>query len=685
MGIVSGALTRPAPTEKRNLSLTDTEGWREAGWLHSSAAGVSVSPEGSLTLAAVWRAVTVLAQGIAALPLKVYERTADGRQVASGFYLYELLHDRPNPVMSRFDLIQALQGHLLLRGNAYCEIESDDRGRVTALWPLRPDKMEKIQLIDKGKLVYSYRLPSGGMQHFPGERIWHLRGLSSDGIYGYSPMQLHRQAVGLGLAAEEFGARFFGNGARPGGVLTHPGTLSDEAYERLKISWNESYGGLSNAHRAAILEDGVTYQEVGFPPEDIQFLETRKFQVVEVARIFGVPPHKLYDLDRATFSNIEHQAIEYVTDSLQPWLVQWEQSIALQLMTETERRRYYAEFLVDGLLRGDTLSRYQSYAVARQNGWMSADEIRQRENMNPLPDGQGEVYLVPLNMIPAGQAGEFEPASGGAQPGDVAGGGRSQESAPEMRTLSNGVEVRASQYAAAAKRRALQVAYVPIYEDVAGRIVRREANDIANAANRLLNKRSRAEFIEWLRRFWEEHLGFVATQYTPVTRTYAAQIADQVAAELDEETPDLESFIAAYAEMAAGRHVGRASSRLDEVIESAGVVGDEELAALITAEMEHWRDERPARIARDESVRASNAMAVAAYGALAVTRKVWVTFGDSCPYCTRLGGKVVSIQQEFVPAGVALDGGEGRPPLISKSSIGHAPAHLGCDCQIVAA
>ena len=242
------------------------------------------------------------------------------------------------------------------------------------------------------------------MEWLTDDRVWHLRGLSNDGLDGYSPISLMRQAIGLSMAAEKFGAKFFGNDARPGGILLHPGQLGDEAAKRLTETWESRHGGLSGAHRVAVLEEGLSYKEIGIPPDDAQFLETRKFQVNEIARIYRIPPHMLADLERATFSNIEHQSIDFVTHTIRPWLVRWEQSIKQNLMVPADRDRYFAEFLVDGLLRGDTKSRYEAYAIGRQNGWFSADDIREMENLNPLPDGKGEEYLIPLNMIPAGSA-----------------------------------------------------------------------------------------------------------------------------------------------------------------------------------------------------------------------------------------------------------------------------------------
>jgi HK97 family phage portal protein len=258
--------------------------------------------------------------------------------------------------------------------------------------------------IEFGRLIYKY-LKDGQQIILTSEQVLHIPGLGFDGIKGYSPIHMAREAIGLALATEEFGARFFGNGARPGGILEHPGVVKDP--EKLRKSWEEVYKGIKNSHKIAVLEEGMKYHEIGIPPEDAQFLETRRFQLNEICRIFRVPPHLVGDLTRATFSNIEHQSIEFVVHTIRPWLVRWEQAITKCLLREGERKIYFPKFTVDGLLRGDFKARMEGYAIGRQNGWLSANDIRELEDLNPIPEEQGgDLYLVNGNMIPAKSAGE---------------------------------------------------------------------------------------------------------------------------------------------------------------------------------------------------------------------------------------------------------------------------------------
>jgi HK97 family phage portal protein len=378
--------------------------------------GLRVSPDSALASTAVYGCVRILAEDIASLPLNVFRHlTPRGKAAARDHPLYDVLHNVANPEMDAMQLRQTLQGHLGLWGNAYAEIVRDNGGRVRELWPLRPDKMHVFRDSATRRLVYRYTLPpdSGGNENktkdLDPDLVLHLRGFGADGIMGYSPIRLHREAVGLALATEAFGARFFGNDARPGIVLTHPGHLGDTGQQNLRESFEKRHLGLDASHRVAVLEEGVTIHEVGIPPEDAQFLETRKFQVVEVARMYRMPLHKINEMASATFSNIEHQSLEYVQDTLTPWLVRWEKGIDMRLLTPTERKEYFVEHFVDGRLRGDIKSRYEAYAIGRNWGWLSANDILEREGGNPIPGGDD--YLEPLNMVPAGQLPQAVPVT----------------------------------------------------------------------------------------------------------------------------------------------------------------------------------------------------------------------------------------------------------------------------------
>lgn len=369
----------------------------------TSASGKAVNPSSAIQVSSVYACVRVIAETIASLPFHVYEATDEGSRKATEHPLYRLIHDEPNKEMTSFILRETLLTHLLLYGNAYCQIIRTGRDKIDSIYPLLPDKME-VDRDAGGLLTYTYTTSDGKRWRLDSRDVLHIPGLGFDGIMGYSPIALEKSAIGLGIAAEEYGSKFFSNGARPSGILSHPNTVKDPA--ALRASWNAAYGSSSNASRVAVLEEGMTFVPLSLPNNEAQFLETRKFQVSEICRIFRVPPHMIGDLDRATFSNIEHQSIDFAVHTIRPWLVRIEQAINRALFSDKEKGRFYVQFNLDGLMRGDYKSRMEGYAIARQNGWMSANDIRELENMNPMSDEEGgNAYLVNGNMIPVNLAG----------------------------------------------------------------------------------------------------------------------------------------------------------------------------------------------------------------------------------------------------------------------------------------
>lgn len=379
-----------------------------------TTSGKPVNERTAMQTTAVYACVRILAEAVASLPLHVYEYQDDGgKKLVHDHPLYYLLHDEPNPEMTSFVFRETLMSHLLIWGNAYAQIIRDGAGRVLGLYPLLPDKMD-VQRDDKGNIYYVYSRNSDenpmfkeyGNIKLKAEDVLHIPGLGFDGLIGYSPIAMAKNAVGMTLACEEYGASFFANGANPGGVLEHPGVLKDPS--KVRESWNSVYRGVNNAHKIAVLEEGMKYQQIGIPPEEAQFLETRKFQINEIARLYRIPPHMVGDLDKSSFSNIEQQSLEFVKYTLDPWVIRWEQSLQRSLLLPGEKGKYFIKLNVDGLLRGDYQSRMNGYAVGRQNGWFSANDIREMENMNPIPDEEGgNLYLINGAMTKLADAGAF--------------------------------------------------------------------------------------------------------------------------------------------------------------------------------------------------------------------------------------------------------------------------------------
>ncbi len=380
----------------------------------STSSGKPVNEHTAMQITAVYSCVRILAETVAGLPLHVYKyNDSGGKEKYLQHPLYKLLHDEPNPEMTSFSFRETLMTHLLLWGNAYSQIIRNARGEVIALYPLMPNKMT-VDRDKNGRLFYLYQrstedaptLGKDNMVYLDPSDVLHIPGLGFDGLVGYSPIAMAKNAVGLSMATEEYGAKFFANGATPGGVLEHPGTIKDP--QKIKESWNAAYQGSANSHRVAVLEEGMKYQQIGVPPEQAQFLETRKFQINEIARIFRIPPHMLADLEKSSFSNIEQQSLEFVKYTLDPWVVRWEQTMCRSLLRESEKPTVFIKFNVDGLLRGDYASRMNGYATARQNGWMSANDIRELENLDRIPvELGGDLYLINGAMTKLQDAGAF--------------------------------------------------------------------------------------------------------------------------------------------------------------------------------------------------------------------------------------------------------------------------------------
>lgn len=649
--------------------LTPTSAWGLIQSLRSvyspvSVAGTTVRPDTAMRCAAVFACVRGIAETVASLPLPVYRRLAGGGKERAPMHpLYRVLHDQANPEMTAMELREVLVGHACLWGHAYTEIELDGAGNVAALWPLRPDRTW-AERDEQGQLWYVTEIERlGARVALPAYRVWHTQG-----FMGLSPIAQAREAIGLALAAEEYGARFFSNDSRPGGVLKTAKTLSPAAADRLKASWEAAHSGLSKAHRVAVLEEGVEWQQVGIPPEDAQYLETRKYQVAEIARIFRVPLHMIADLDRATFSNIEQQSIEFVVHCIRPWLVRFEQSIKRDLFTERDRADYFAEHVVDGLLRGDVASRYQAYAIGRQWGWLSADDIRELENMNPLPDGSGKIYLTPMNMIPAGEAGA-QPAA--PQP--------TRRSLPPVQVAAP--EFRATPRMYIEARRRIARSYRRLIVEAAERILRREEHDVMQQAERLLGRRDAASFQAWLEEFYRGHPEFVQRAFLPVFLSLADQVAANAAEQVGHQAEDLDEFVRDYTAVAANRYAQSSLGQLRDVLAAAQVAGRDPIEAL-QERFGEWRETRPNKLALTHSVRANNAVTHETWRRGGVQRIAWVAHGQSCPYCNHLDGKTVEIVETYAREGEEMQPEGTDAKLVVRRNTHHPPLHLGCDCGI---
>lgn len=468
-------------------------------------AGESVTAESTLGVSAVWRSVSLISSTIGKLPVHLYRRTVDEtglihRELVVDGPKARMLSVRPNPEMTPSNFWAAIIANALLWGNGLAEIQRDGQGRAVALWPIhwsrvtmrRFDSRLRYVVATDADMSRSERLPQAVA--IPPDDVLHITGLTFNGLWGLSVLEYARLSMGLTIAADKYGAKFFGNSARPSGVLKHPGKLGEQAAMRLRESWKMGFGG-AGASGTAVLEEGMSYDSVGMPPEDAQFIQTRGVQVLEVARWYGVPPHKLYSLDRATFSNIEHQGSEFREDTIHPWCRRIEQEVDYKILSGSENAGMYARFDLDSLAVPDLASRAEAYQKMRNTGAINADEIRSREGMSPLPGGAGQTYWHPVNMAVVGRDGmpilaATKPEQGPEKPSEPVPASPDDENKGASRSIDH---------------------LAPIFGNVAERVAVREER--AKAASKAEDKG------EWLASWAAKHREWVADQLLPVIRS----------------------------------------------------------------------------------------------------------------------------------------------------------------------
>lgn len=462
MGILA-RIEQRATIEDPSVPLSSASAMLMDAWGGTKTeAGVAVTPQKSLALPAAWSCINNIAGAVGSSACHVYERLEPrGKRRAAEHELYWRLHDAPNDQIDSLIFFETLTAHLLTWGNAYSEIEFDGAGRIIGLWPLLPDRTRAERRDGKKVYVTRVRERKDGAEKevtLPAQKVLHVAGLGFDGLRGYSPIGVLKQSLSIGMAAEQFAAKFYGSGLNPGTVLMHPQRLSDEAQARIRATMEEQ-SGLSRAMRVLVLEEGLKLEKLGIPPDEAQFLESRLFQVRDIGRIYNMPPYLLGDAEKgASYASIEAQGIDYVRHTLRRWFVRWERAMNLQLVGD---RRYFVEFLIDALLRGDLPSRMAAYATGRQWGLYSYNHVAEIENWDPDPTPYGDMKLVPLNMVPSGMLEQIAAAQAkGADVGDGGGDAKALDAARAERMEAVIGQVRR--------------VYVGLLRDAAGRVVRRE-------------------------------------------------------------------------------------------------------------------------------------------------------------------------------------------------------------------
>lgn len=635
--------------------------------MRSAQQDESLSELKALHSTAVFGCVRIISETVAWLPLPIYRRLANGgKQKATDYDLYNLLQTRPHPEVNAFTFRETMNSHLMLWGNAYAEIEFKN-GKPVQLNILPPDKTSP-ERTEQGNLFYEITLKDGEKRKLADYQVLHIVGLGFDGTKGHSPIQMAKKAVNLSLALDNFGYNFFKNGTNVGAVVTSPDALSDKAYSRLKDDLSEKYEGLGNEHRMMLLEEGMTFSKNTIPPNDAQFLESRKFQITDIARIYRVPPHMLADLERATFSNIEHQDLSFVKHTMMPYFRRWEQAINMRIIPENDQQTYFSEFLVDGLLRGDITARYTAYQTALQNGWFNRNEIRAMENHNPMEGEEGELYTVNSATIPLKQLLQEEPENDN---NDI------QEDERSFKKK----ETRAKhefRIRSARQRTKIAKSFQPVFRDAVARIVKREKADIKRQAEK--DTRDAQDLLLFVEQFYDKHGEFVRKNIAPAYASLTQAIKAAALDEVDGEDVDTNKLIDDMVDVFEKKYIARSRKGLQKKIRNA-IENNEDVLEVLDTEFENRTENAPRRYAEEETVGASSAVSKFVWVAAGVTMVRWIAQGsEDCPFCADMDGKTVGIEQNFVGKGESV-GADGKQMKTSNVKL-HPPLHDGCDCTI---
>lgn len=695
MGWLQAVETREGSIESGTGGVTVSEIF---GAAPDTSAGVAVNERKARKYSAFFRGINYSAGHMGTLPVHLYQRRSDGRgrDEVTQHPASAMMKSRANPEMTSASFREALHGHLFTQGNNYAEIVRNGRQQAMELWPLNPKKTA-LKRDGDGTPYYATRI-GGDTRRLDFGRVLHVPGMGFDGQRGWSILKLARESIGRALAEEEYSARFFGNNATPTGVLTTPDDMSLEAKKRLKRQWEAAHGGLSQQHRVAVLEAGLDWKALGISAEDAQLIESKRFSVEDMARWLGLPPHKLMENSRATFSNIESQNIEVLVDHLRPWAVRWEQALNAKVLTDNERKSgLFFKFNLDGLLRADTQARTEKQRTEVTHGLATINEIRALEERNPLDSDLADQALVRGEMMPLDMAGQLTPSERALLKASADGDTEAIHSLSELRRAElrvvTGSETRSPQ-----GRRELVNTWRPLFARDFARLVRVESQDVRSELG-LLSEGVEA-FVEFLRAFYNDEIfGLLERQVADVFRQYARAVTLEAATEVEGGDPlsgaDLQDFMGAVDDptdtyLGAFSRRYAASSRRD--IEAAlrqAEERDEEPREAVDRQLETWNEgsdearPRPDRKAQWEANQVGNAVAKATWAAAGVATLVWREVGDSCPICRGLDGTVVGINDAFVGEGETFVGEGGGKDITPNTNVGHPPIHEGCNCLVV--
>ncbi|MDD5486687.1 MAG: phage portal protein [Dehalococcoidales bacterium] len=657
MGIISRM--ERARVENPSVPLSATNVLASIGFGDTTPSGVTVNQTKALGITAFWAGVRIISQTIAGLPCEPYERTEKGRRLATEHPAYKLLHIRPNPFMTPFTFKEIRAAHCLTWGNSYAEIEYDKGGRPIALWPLLPDRTEPV--IKNGEKIYSTVI-NGVKIYLSADRVLHVPGLGFDGIKGYNVIKMHRDSLGLTIAANEYGAQFFGNSGRPSGVIKHPGNPEPDERQQLREEWNQMHTGLNKAQRTAVLWGNMDWKPITIPPEEAQFLTTRQMQIEEVARILNINPILLQQTSKQTSwgSGVEKFLVAFGKFTIMPWLERDEDAFNWDLFRDNERGKFYVKYNINQLLRGDAKMQAEILEIKRRNGVINADEWRELEEQNPLPDGLGKEYILPLNMMPISQIMQQDKES------------PPQETPPQRTRETRSVTV----------RNRLREAHIKSFEDAARRYVKRDSEALIKAVKRAVESGADTSVAlnRWIEEFYPAQEEYIIKTMLPQVTVLATVIAAEASDEVGAEAASIDTFAQSYTENLAKREAGSSIGQVRALIKEQP---EEGLQEALTTRAAEWEEKRPGKVAMNEVVRVATGAARFAWTAAGVKYLVWRANPGACPLCQEMDGKRVGIQEYFLAPNESVTPSERPGGLVNEYNLAGPPLHESCSCTIV--
>ena len=636
-----------------------------------SSSGIEVTEETAQKLTAFYRATEILSQTVGMLPLKVYKRVDSGKEEARDHHLWDLLHDMPNDTQTAMEYREMMQAHLVMKNNAIAVIErGNNTGRPTKLVPIDPRRVQLMRNTEDGReLFYRIQLRDGPAD-FASSEIHHIKGRSKNGLWGDSRLLFGTDAIGRGLAVQNNASHFFANSSVPGGILKSKKILGADGRKDLRKQWEEGYKGSEKKGRIAVLEEDLDFEQVSLSPADAELIAQTDLTVDDISRLTGVPKHMLAKSDAQAYKNVEIISTEFIIYGLLPWLKRWEQAITRDLLPKEERKEFFVEFSLQGLLRGDFKTRTEGYTKGRQWGWYSANDIKRFENENTIGP-KGDIYLVPMNMVKAEDVlNPPEPApvvelKDQAEP--------NEPTEPPKRSYIR----RSISDLRLANRRV----HEPLFIDIYSRLVKRETNELRKGTEKHL--RDLTTFNTFIDNFYLS-FGSVVEQLTlPMFTTFSRAIAEVVIAELGEPVAQLvnvDDVALAHTREAALRYRLSSKMQLKALFEDTKDLTFD----TVNKRLDGWVDTKAKKFAARELLDAESTFVIDEYRNQGIGNKQWKTVGANCPLCNQMEGNIVGISHNFLEAGDTVDPGDGKTsPLKPHRSVKGPPLHQGCDCMVV--